>query len=213
MRSTCIKSNPVKKDPPVNFMFFLGFAKTNSFIVWFSTIKRTPSFLDKKQAFHPFLDLFENEINRWGTTGESYSVPSTTLMRRRYAVHCHKEFCRFSSWIIDVPNSIRLTTTTTSNGKTQIKTDFVSNINETMLFVINHTQNDRLYCVRFSDTHIWSLMSLNEFLSAQMPIFLVPPANYSRNWNRFVIVESFHISTAYPHTHPNPCPHPHLNHP
>ena len=33
------------------------------------------------------------------------------------------------------------------------------------------------------------------------------------NWNGFVIVESFHISTAYPHTHLNPNPHPHLNHP
>ena len=139
-------------------------------------------------------------------------MPSTILTRRRKAVHCHKEFRWFSSWIIDIPNRIRLTTTT-SNGKTEIKTDVVSNANETMLFTFNLTQNDRLYCVRYWDTRIWSLRNLTGSCSDRTQIFLAPPNDYFSNWDGFVIVESFHISTAYPHTHLNPNPHPHLNHP
>ena len=129
-------------------------------------------------------------------------------MRRRKPVHCHKEFRWFSCCIIDVPNRIRLTTTT-SNGKTEIKTDFVSNINGTMLIALNLTQIDGLYCVWFRGTHIRSLRNLTQSFSDRMQIFLVPPGNCSRNWNGFVIVESFHISNAYPHTHPDSSTHTH----
>ena len=120
-------------------------------------------------------------------------------MRRRKAFHGHKEFCCFSSWIIDVPTRIRLTTTT-SNDKTRMKTDFVPNINETIIFALNLTQIDRLYCVCFRDTHIWSLRNLTDSFSAQMQIFFILPNDYSSNWSGFLIEESFHISTAYPHT-------------
>ena len=171
--------------------------------LYFSTIKRTPWFIAKKKVFHPFLDLSENEINRHGTTSESYSV-----------LHCHKEFRWFSSWIIDVPSKIRLTTRTiTSNGNTEIKTDFVSNINGTMLFAITHSQIDGLYCVRFWDIHNWALRNLNESFSDYMQIFLVPLNGWSRNWNGFVIVKSFYVSTAHPNIHPNSNPHPQMNHP
>ena len=139
---------------------------------YFPTLKRTQQFVEKKQALYHFLDVSENEINRWGSTGESYLVPITILMRRRKAVHCHKEFSWFSSWIVDVLNRIKLTTTT-SNGRTEIKIDFVSNVNKTMLFVVNHTQNDRLYCVRFWDTRIWSLRNLTESFSDDLQIVFV----------------------------------------
>ena len=93
------------------------------------------------------------------------------------------------------------------------KTDLVSKVNKTMIFAINHTQVDGSYCVRFWNTHIWSFRNSNESFSDRMQIFLVPPGNCFCNWNHFVIVESFHMSTAYPHIHPNPYPHPHMNYP
>ena len=67
---------------------------------YFSTIKRAHYLIDKKQAFHPFVDISKKEINRCGTTGESYSV-SSTILRSRKAVCYHREFRWFSSWIID----------------------------------------------------------------------------------------------------------------
>ena len=99
------------------------------------------------------------------------------------------------------------------NSMARLKnTDFVSNVNETMLFILYLTQIDGVYCVSYWGTHIPSLSSLTESFSDRMQIFLAPPNDCFSNWNGFVIVESFNVSTAYHHTHRNPNPHFHLNH-
>ena len=87
-----------------------------------------------------------------------------------------------------------------------MQTDFVPNINETILFALNLTQIDRLYCVCFRDTHIWSLRNLTEFLSAQMQIFFILPNDCYRNWNGFVIIESFLYFNRLSSQSPKPIP-------
>ena len=209
--STHIESDPAKNDPLRQFHLSLyEFTNPNSFFALFFYNKKNTVFHWPEENISSFPQHFQGRNqslrdHRW------YAMPSTSLMPRRRAVHWHKEFRWSSSCIIDVPNRIRLTTI--SNGKTEIKTDFVSNINETMLFALNPNQLDGWYCVRFRSTHIWSLSSLTESFSDRMQIFLAPPNDCFSNWDGFVIVESFHVSTAYPHTHRNPNPHPHLNHP
>ena len=89
-----------------------------------------------------------------------------------------------------------------------MKTDFDPNINETMLFALNLTQIDRLYCVCFRDTHSWSLRNLTEFLSAQMQIFFILPNDCYRNWNGFVIIESFLYFNRSPSHSPKLIPTP-----
>ena len=130
---------------------------------------------------------------------------STIRRRRGKAVHCHKEFLWFSSCIIDVPMRIRLTTTT-FNGKTRIKTDFISNINETILFALNPNQIDGWYCVSFLGTHIRSLSNLTDSFSDRMQIFFAPPNDCFSNWNGFVIIDNFISQTptltpTQTHTH------------
>ena len=78
-----------------------------------------------------------------------------------------------------------------------------------MLFALDLTPIDGLYCVWFRGTHIRCLRNSNESISDRMQILLVPPSNYFRNWNGVFVVESFHISTAYPHTHPDSNTHTH----
>ena len=97
---------------------------------YFSTIKRSTVVHCQETSISSFPRHFKKRNQslreqRWNL----FLVPSTILRRSRKAVHYHKEFRWFSSWIIDVlKNRIKLTTRT-SNGKTQIKTDFISNIN------------------------------------------------------------------------------------
>ena len=56
-------------------MFHLGFATPNSFSLLFFNNRKNTIVHPPEKNMSSFLDLFENEINRWGTTGESYSVP------------------------------------------------------------------------------------------------------------------------------------------
>ena len=174
-----------------NYRSAVAHRQEGSISSFFSTFPRTKAIVEGPQV-------------------RAIQCPSQFLWEEEKLFTATRNFCWFSSCIIDLPNRIRLTPTA-SNGKTQIKTDFISNIDETMLFAINYNQIDGLYCVRFSDIHIWSLRNMKEFLSDHMQVFIIPPNDCSSNWSGFLIVESFHISTAYPHTHPNPYPYPHIN--